>query len=121
VRIDCEEAFAKVISDFRNDEVLLPEIYVWDEPIDPKHTTPEKHPVKGIHEKLEIQSKTTNTSRNSNLSKQAKIRDHENCLIRGMIGLPNLEACHIYERRDLICFEKSFVGNSKSKLLELLP
>lgn len=75
---------------------LPPMIVVWNEPDDGKHTSPNK-PFSKVDDSNEKMTTKTSTSRDSNTSKMAKRKDGELCLVCGLLGLPNLEACHIWE------------------------
>ena len=94
--ITTDQSLKETLLKGRDPNQLPPMIVVWNEPDDDKHTSPNK-PFRKVDDSDENMTNTTSTSRGSYTSNMAKRKDGEQCLVCGLLGLPNLEACHIWE------------------------
>lgn len=104
-RVTTDDELARSLSPFYQPFGKWPELYIFNEEDEKRLTTPTQSPSskpifkKTVDEEDDEETLST-TSRDSATSRLAKLRDNCQCVICGLMGIANLEGCHVYEIKE---------------------
>lgn len=101
-RILTDDQLSMILQYFETPYGIWPLLYIFDEVEEKKLTTPTHSPSPKRNFSAAVEEENgsetfSTTSRDSSMSKLAKKKDNNQCIICELKGFANLEGCHVYE------------------------
>jgi hypothetical protein len=115
--ITTDESLLQTLRNVLDPNHLAPTIFVWNEPDDNQHSSPNKLPTSTNKEEIDDMEYKSIATRNTATSNTAKVRDADTCAVCGLLGRPNLEACHFLQIKH---YNKIESAKQQQKMLNLV-
>eukprot|EP00981_Chlorochromonas_danica_P002510 scaffold484_cov177-Ochromonas_danica.AAC.1 len=116
-RVTTDEELLQALLPFNDIHGRWPELYIFDEADEKRMTTPIHSPfAKQAADEEDDDDSLSVSSRDSVTSRLAKLRDNSQCVIYGLKGFANLEACHVYEIKEFDGLASSLSKELSKKL-----